>query len=55
MKKHMGECDLRPSACQFAALGCKIKIIGGDPTKHNKKYGEKHVKMLEKVLQPARE
>ncbi len=50
IKKHLTECGLKWSACQFASLGCKSRIMGGGLAKHNEKYMGKHTEMLEKAL-----
>ncbi len=50
IKKHLTECEIKWSACQFVALGCKARIMEGDLAKHNEKYIEKHTDMLEKAL-----
>jgi len=47
MVDHLGnECILTPMECEFAAYGCKDKVVRGDFKEHLEKNVQQHMKML---------
>ncbi len=46
LKKHLPQCTLRSAPCKFVEYGCKVKVVGGNDEKHNKKSAAKHAELL---------